>query len=116
MVVRGQQHCRHASPGAGCFFSRRRRQRDVLGLLFIDNAGQAFHGETSQLTLDRCVVQRCQTVGQFNGGSVTIRDSALLDFPSDSDTFEDGDNDALYFTLGEHEITGTLIGLSLIHI
>jgi len=77
---------------------------------FIDNAGQAFHGETSQLTLDRCVVQRCQTVGQFNGGSVTIRDSALIDFPSDSDTFEDGDNDALYFTLGEHEITGTLIG------
>ena len=77
---------------------------------FIDNAGQAFHGETSQLTLDRCVVQRCQTVGQFNGGSVTIRDSALIDFPSDSDTFEDGDNDALYFTLGEHKITGTLIG------
>ncbi len=77
---------------------------------FIDNAGQAFHGEASQFTLDRCVVQRCQTVGQFNGGTVTIRDSALIDFPSDSDTFEDGDNDALYFTLGEHEITGTLIG------
>ena len=77
---------------------------------FIDNAGQAFHGEASQLTLDRCVVQRCQTVGQFNGGNVTIRDSALIDFPSDSDTFEDGDNDALYFTLGEHEITDTLIG------
>ncbi len=77
---------------------------------FIDNAGQAFHGEESQLKLNRCVVQRCQTVGQFNGGSVTIRDSALIDFPSDSDTFEDGDNDALYFTLGEHEITGTLIG------
>ena len=77
---------------------------------FIDNAGQAFHGESAQLTLDRCVVQRCQTVGQFNGGSVTIRDSALLDFPSDSATYEDGDNDALYFTLGEHEISGTLIG------
>ena len=77
---------------------------------FIDNAGQAFHGEDAQLTLNRCVVQRCQTVGQFNGGSVTIRDSALLDFPSDDDTFADGDNDALYFTLGKHEVTGTLIG------
>ena len=77
---------------------------------FIDNTGQAFHGESAQLTLSRCVVQRCQTVGQFNGGSVKIHDSVLIDFPSDSNTYEDGDNDALYFTLGEHEITGTLIG------
>ena len=77
---------------------------------FIDNIGQAFHGEESQLTLDRCVVQRCQTVGQFNGGKVKIHDSALIDFPSDNDTYQDEDNDALYFTLGDHEISGTLIG------
>ena len=67
---------------------------------FIDNLGQAFHGEEAQFTLDRCVIQRCLTVGQFNGGSVIIRDSALLDFPGDDRTFVDGDNDALYFTLG----------------
>jgi hypothetical protein len=77
---------------------------------FINNAGQAFHGEDARLTLDRCVVQRCQTVGQFNGGSVAIRDSVLLDFPNDDSTFADGDNDALYFTLGKHEVIGTLIG------
>ena len=79
---------------------------------FINNVGQAFHGEDAQLTIDRCVVQRCQTVGQFNGGSVAIRNSALLDFPNDDNTFADGDNDALYFTLGKHEIIDTLIGWS----
>ena len=92
------------------FFLGKKAVGTFSDCFFIDNLGQAFHGEEAQLTLDRCVIQRCLTVGQFNGGSVIIRDSALLDFPSDDRTFADGDNDALYFTLGKHEVTDTLIG------
>ena len=92
------------------FFLGEGAKGEFSDCFFIENPGQAFHGESAQLTLNRCVVQRCQTVGQFNGGSVKIHDSVLIDFPSDNDTYDDGDNDALYFTLGDHEITGTLIG------
>ena len=89
--------------GEGC-------RGDFSNCFLVDNFGQAFHGESAQLALTRCVIQRCQTVGQFNGGSVKIHDSVLTDFPEDSAAYEDGDNDALYFTLGEHEIVGSLIG------
>ncbi|MCB1129205.1 MAG: hypothetical protein KDM81_22085, partial [Verrucomicrobiae bacterium] len=40
-----------------------------------DNQGQAAHGEDAFLTLDHCLVQRCISVGQFNGGEVAIRHS-----------------------------------------
>lgn len=76
----------------------------------IDLAGQALHGEQASLTLDRCLVQRCVLVGQFNGGAVQITNSALLDFPNDDSQFVDGDNDAVYFISGSHRISDTLIG------
>lgn len=76
----------------------------------IDNTGQALHGEDATIELDHCLIQRCQTVGQFNEGSVSIESSALIEFPTDSPEFVDGDNDALYFTFGDHSIRNTLIG------
>ena len=76
----------------------------------IDHRGQAFHGEDASLTMDRCLIQQCQTAGQFNGGSVIISRSALLDFPTNDLTYVDGDNDALYLTRGHHEFTQDLIG------
>jgi hypothetical protein len=85
-------------------------QATLTDCYVIENAGQAFHGEEGFLVLDRCLVQRCQMVGQFNGGSVQITRSALLDCPSDDGVYVDGDNDAVYFTLGTHRLTDTLIG------
>lgn len=76
----------------------------------IDNQGQAAHGEDAFLTLDHCLIQRCISVGQFNGGEVTVRRSALIEFPVDNDQFADDDNDAIYLTDGTHRITDTLIG------
>ena len=76
----------------------------------IDNRGQAFHGRNASLTLERCLVQRCQTTGQFNGGSVSISGSALIEFPLDDPSFVDADNDGIYLTTGEHALTDTLIG------
>lgn len=76
----------------------------------IFNQGQAAHAEDGVLSLTGCLVQRCLTTGQFNGGSVQFRQSAFLEFPVDDDIFADNDNDAMYFTEGTHSISDCLIG------
>ena len=76
----------------------------------IENAGQALHGENATITLDHSLVQKCQTVGQFNEGAVTVRSSAFIEFPIEDDQFVDGDNDGFYFTFGTHHISDSLIG------
>ncbi len=80
----------------------------------IHNFGQAGHGENSYLTLDRCLLQRFITGGQYNGGAVTIHRSALIELPADNDTFANADNDGFYLTGAAagriHSVTDTLIG------
>ena len=76
----------------------------------IENAGQALHGENATITIEHSLVQKCQTVGQFNEGAVTIRSSAFIEFPIEDTQFVDGDNDAFYFTFGTHQISDSLIG------
>lgn len=75
-----------------------------------DLAGQFGHGKNGQVTLDHCLVQRCITGGEYNGGSVRIRDSWLLECPRDDATFADADNDGIYFTTGTHEIRDSVVG------
>jgi hypothetical protein len=76
----------------------------------MDLAGLAANGYWGHLTMDHCLVQRCQTVGEFEGGSVSIHNSALIEFPKDSPQFLDEDQDAIYLVQGTHAITDTLIG------
>lgn len=77
----------------------------------IDNPGQAGNGYGGYLTLDHCLIQRCITTGEYsNGGGVTVRRSALIEFPVDSDQYIDYDNDALYLTEGVHEIRDSILG------
>lgn len=83
---------------------------ELEGCCFIDNQGQAAHGEDAFLTLNDCLIQRCITVGQFNGGQVSINRSALIEFPIDSDVFQDDDNDGLYLTDGNHSVVDSLVG------
>ncbi|HLU46486.1 MAG TPA: hypothetical protein VK116_00330 [Planctomycetota bacterium] len=101
--------------------------RDEEPLIWLDNGaratlsdsflfdipGQLGHGEDSFLTLTRCVVQRAITTGQYNGGTVRVEDSALLEFPGFDAPFEDEDNDGLYLTGGAHFIHDSLIGWAL---
>ncbi len=75
--------------------------------------GQGGHGEGSFLTMTRCLVQQFISAGQYNGGSVTLNQSALVEFPSADAPFADADNDALYLTGGSHSLTGCLIGWAL---
>jgi len=76
----------------------------------IDHQGQFGHGQNGRLTLDHCLVQRFITGGEYNDGTVRILQSALMEFPEDSGTFADDDNDAIYFTRGQHEVRDSLIG------
>lgn len=75
-----------------------------------DGAGQFGHGKEAFMTLDRCLVQRFITGGEYNGGSVQIRGSALIEFPIDDGVFDDADNDAIYFTSGHHVVADSVIG------
>jgi hypothetical protein len=79
----------------------------------VDNAGQAGHGEGSFLTMDRCLIQKCITAGQYNGGTVDLTDCALIEFPAEGAPFEDNDNDGLYLTGGSHFLSGCLVGWAL---
>ena len=79
----------------------------------VENYGQIGHGENSYLTMTRCLVQKCTTIGQFNGGAVIFEDCALIEFPSANASYFDGDNDAIYLTKGVHSLSDCLIGWAL---
>ena len=85
----------------------------LMDCWIVENHGQAGHGEGGYLTMTRCLVQKCITAGQYNGGAVTLADCAMIEFPSATAPFEDNDNDALYLTGGAHSVTGCLIGWAL---
>jgi hypothetical protein len=76
----------------------------------VDHRGQFGHGKNGFLTLTRCLVQKFITAGEYNGGSVQVYNSALVEFPQDDETFVDGDNDGIYFTTGNHVIRDSLVG------
>lgn len=79
----------------------------------VENKGQLGHGENGYLTLQRCLVQKFVTGGQYNGGSVNIQDSAVIEFPYAGAPFADADNDAFYLSGGAHFLTDSLIGWTL---
>lgn len=79
----------------------------------LDGAGQAAHGENSDLTLERCLVQKFTTGGQFNGGTLAFTHCAFIEFPSADAPFADADNDALYLGAGTRTLTNCLFGWTL---
>jgi len=85
----------------------------LIDCYLVENNGQAGHGENSYLTMTGCLVQKCTTIGQYNGGAVILEDCALIEFPSAAASYVDGDNDAIYLTDGVHSLTDCLIGWAL---
>lgn len=71
--------------------------------------GQALHGDDSNITLTRCVIQRCTTGGQIDGGRVQVVESHIIEAARDNGVFEDDDNDGLYMTGGTNEILRSVI-------
>ncbi|MEM7235672.1 MAG: hypothetical protein AAF517_26100, partial [Planctomycetota bacterium] len=70
------------------FYVRDDAQVVVEECYVLDNVGQAGHGTDGFLTLRRSVVQRCVTIGQYNGGTVLVEDSALIEVPAWDSPFE----------------------------
>lgn len=68
---------------------------------FMNSPGQVFFMDQSLLKLQNCLVQRVKTGGQANYGEVRFTSCYFSDFPDDTPTFRDEDNDA-YYLLGSN--------------
>ena len=96
-----------------CFYVSNGARANLTDSALIDGRGQAGHGESGFFTLERTLIQRFITAGQYNGGAVNFTDSAVIEFPYDGAPFADQDNDAIYMTGGAHFLTNCLVGWSL---
>ncbi|MGQ9589984.1 MAG: hypothetical protein ACUVYA_06785 [Planctomycetota bacterium] len=82
----------------------------VTDSFFFDSKGQAGHGESASFTFTRSLFQRFLTGGEYNGGSIRLDRSAVIEFPLAEAPFQDDDGDAFYLTGGTHSVTDCLIG------
>ncbi len=64
----------------------------------VDNPGKALGGSEGTLAIDRCVITRCDTGGEFMASRVLCSDTWVFDIPSDDGVFVDDDNDGFYFS------------------
>lgn len=63
---------------------------------FIDNVGKAVGGMHSRVSIDNCLISRCDTGGETHQSRVHISNTHILEIPNDDDTFVDDDNDGFY--------------------
>jgi hypothetical protein len=56
------------------------------------------------------LVQHCVTAGEWNGCSLKLLNSAIIEMPFITSTFLDNDEDGIYFTAGEYQVANTLVG------
>lgn len=77
----------------------------------IENDGQLLHNdEGGDISIERSLLQGATSCGELTGGTLLIDRSALLAFPDATTDFEDGDNDGIYLTSGQHLISNTVLG------
>jgi hypothetical protein len=82
----------------------------------INNAGQVGNGYFSTMTFDRCLIQRAITMGEYEGCTNIIKNSAMIEFPSVDGvynaTIADSDYDGYYLIRGTNYLEDTLIGFA----
>jgi hypothetical protein len=80
----------------------------------INNAGQIGNGYNSDVTYDHCLLQRAITAGEYEGGTIIVNHSAVIEFPAVDGIVDaniaDADYDAIYFTTGTHILMNSLFG------
>jgi hypothetical protein len=74
-----------------------RSDLDIEDSYIIDNPGKALGVWRGRLNLDRSLISRCDTGGEFSFALVHVRHSHVLDIPNDDGIFVDDDNDGFYF-------------------
>ncbi|MEW6160966.1 MAG: hypothetical protein AB1813_26350, partial [Verrucomicrobiota bacterium] len=82
----------------------------------INQAGQIGNGYNSDITFDHCLLQRAITAGEYEGGTIVVNHSAVIEFPIESGTVSaqiaDADYDGIYFTTGTHILMNSLFGFA----
>jgi hypothetical protein len=63
----------------------------------IDNAGKAFGGLSSRITIGSSLIARCDTGGEFVRCVTQVADTHVRDIPNADGTLVDDDNDGFYF-------------------
>lgn len=63
---------------------------------FTDHAGQVFYPVSASLEIRNSLIQRAKTGGQINNSDLYIYNTVFTDFPDDTQSYQDQDNDALY--------------------
>src|SRR6185436_19112916 len=82
----------------------------------INNAGQIGNGYNADITYDHCLLQRAVTGGEYEGGTVIVNNSAVIEFPAIDGVYSaaiaDADYDGIYFTTGTHILRNSLFGFA----
>ncbi len=85
---------------------------DLSDCYFFDLGTLATSKTNTGFNLTRCLLQRAVSGGQLNGCRVRIDRSAFLEFPAETGDFSDADNDGLYLTNGDLEISNTVFAFA----
>ena len=75
----------------------RRADVHLTACYFLDNPGKALGGWESQVSVDRCLITRCDTGGEFKNSVATIANTHVIDIPNGDGVLVDDDNDGFYF-------------------
>lgn len=88
----------------------------LTNCFLINNAGQIGNGYNSDVTYDHCLLQRAVTGGEYEGGTIIVNNSAVIEFPSIDGVYNgqiaDADYDGIYFTTGTHILQNSLLGFA----
>lgn len=75
----------------------RRADLHLTACYFLDNPGKALGARESRVTVDRCLITRCDTGGEFVSSVVLVSNTHVIDIPNGDGVFVDDDNDGFYF-------------------
>jgi len=64
---------------------------------FIQNTGKALGGVNSTIFITDCMINKCDTGGEFQSCYVIVEDSHISEIPDADGVVNDDDNDGLYF-------------------
>eukprot|EP01062_Namystynia_karyoxenos_P007162 TRINITY_DN12511_c0_g1_i1.p1 TRINITY_DN12511_c0_g1~~TRINITY_DN12511_c0_g1_i1.p1 ORF type:complete len:1306 (+),score=335.57 TRINITY_DN12511_c0_g1_i1:77-3919(+) len=80
---------------------------------FVECDGPGFGaGAGAALSLTRVLMQGVQQGGECVRCDANVTDSAVIDVPNRNPAYVDGDNDGLYFSGGQHRVTGSVIAFT----
>jgi len=73
-----------------------------------DHIGQIFYPVKCTLELTDCLIQRAKTGGQINESELLMDRCVFTDFPDDSYEYRNEDNDALYLSVTNAQISNSI--------